>query len=228
MPALVLFRHGASLTFAIIARRVNKRDAGPRRAGEGDADRDIRCASPHRAHLEILRPGPAQPGGEAHLANFADLQRAWEKTLDTSELNKKFFREVANWYFWAVQNVVFPDGAGADPETRNAVSVIRLITRLIFVWFIREKGLVPDELFDQRRCSRCCAGTTPRAAPTTRRSCRTCSSPRSTARWARTGAFAARTRPAATATTASRPSIATRTTSPIRPRPCACSPAFPS
>ena len=84
------------------------------------------------------------------IATFADLQRAWEKTLDTSELNKKFFREVANWYFWAVQNVTFPDGAGDDPETRNAVSVIRLITRLIFVWFIREKGLAPAELFDER------------------------------------------------------------------------------
>lgn len=31
-------------------------------------------------------------------------------------------------------------------SVRNATSVIRLITRLIFVWFIKERGLVPFEL----------------------------------------------------------------------------------
>lgn len=151
MPALVLFRHGDSLTFAIIARRVHKRDASRDVLEKVTLIKEIRCASPHRAHVEILADLALPSLAARHsLANFVDLQRAWEKTLDTSELNKKFFREVANWYFWAVQSVVFPDGAGANPETRNAVSVIRLITRLIFVWFIREKGLVPAELFDPR------------------------------------------------------------------------------
>ena len=32
-------------------------------------------------------------------------------------------------------------------EIRNATSLIRLITRLIFCWFIKEKGLIPDDLF---------------------------------------------------------------------------------
>ncbi len=151
MPAMVIFRHGESLTFAIIARRVHKRDVNRDVLEKVTLIKEIRCAGPHRAHVEILAdlalPNLAAKHG---MANFVDLQRAWEKTLDTSELNKKFFREVANWYFWAVQNVTFPEGAGADPETRNAVSVIRLITRLIFVWFIKEKGLVPVELFDER------------------------------------------------------------------------------
>ncbi|QPB19268.1 hypothetical protein ISN39_17060 [Rhizobium sp. 007] len=30
----------------------------------------------------------------------------------------------------------------------NQIAVIRLLTRLIFVWFIKEKGLVPEALFD--------------------------------------------------------------------------------
>ncbi|HQX61696.1 MAG TPA: Eco57I restriction-modification methylase domain-containing protein, partial [Burkholderiaceae bacterium] len=33
--------------------------------------------------------------------------------------------------------------------TRNSTSVIRLLTRLIFCWFLKEKGLIPDHLFDQ-------------------------------------------------------------------------------
>ena len=40
----------------------------------------------------------------------------------------------------------FPQGGGAD---RDAIGVIRLLTRLIFVWFIKERGLVPEVLFDR-------------------------------------------------------------------------------
>jgi adenine-specific DNA-methyltransferase len=36
-----------------------------------------------------------------------------------------------------------------DEVTRNATSVIRLLTRLIFCWFLKEKDLIPDHLFDQ-------------------------------------------------------------------------------
>ena len=82
--------------------------------------------------------------------NFDGLLAAWLARLDTSELNKRFFNELANWYFWAVDQVAFPDDAGENVEVRNATSVIRLLTRLIFVWFIKEKGLVPDVLFNPR------------------------------------------------------------------------------
>ena len=46
-----------------------------------------------------------------------------------------------------------PDGQYfvADQDVRNALGLIRLITRLIFVWFIKEKGLVPDDLFNKRK-----------------------------------------------------------------------------
>ena len=37
----------------------------------------------------------------------------------------------------------------ANRAVHNATCVIRLITRLIFVWFLKEKDLVPDVLFDE-------------------------------------------------------------------------------
>lgn len=118
MPAMVIFRHGASLTIAIIARRMHRRDASRDVLEKVTLIKDIRCADPHRAHVEILAdltlPHLVTTFG---ITNFVELQRAWEKTLDTSEFNKKFFREVANWYFWAVQNVTFPAGAGDERET---------------------------------------------------------------------------------------------------------------
>ena len=114
--------------------------------------KDIRIDNPHRAHIEILfdlsfDELKRKPG----FTNFVELHNAWQKTLDTKELNKRFFQELANWYFWAVQNVEFPEGADKNRDVRNATSVIRLITRLMFVWFLKEKGLVPDELFDGKQ-----------------------------------------------------------------------------
>ncbi len=54
--------------------------------------------------------------------------------------------KLAWWYLWAVKEVRFPRGGGID---RDAIGVIRLLTRLIFVWFIKERGLVPEALFDR-------------------------------------------------------------------------------
>lgn len=150
MPVMILFRHGDTVTLAIIDRRLNKRDDTQDVLEKVTLIKDIIFASPHRAHIEILFDlSSNELQRQFGFTNFVELHRAWQKALDSSELNKKFFKELSNWYFLALQNVAFPKGAGADVELRNATSVIRLITRLIFIWFIKEKGLVPDELFNQ-------------------------------------------------------------------------------
>jgi adenine-specific DNA-methyltransferase len=152
MPVMVVFRYNGLLSLGIITRRVNKREASKDVLEKVTLIKDMRLADPHRAHIEILHDLSLGELVNTHaLSNFVDLQRAWEKTLDTNELNKKFYKEVANWYFWAISTVKYPQGAGEDEETRNATSIIRLITRLIFVWFIKEKGVVPEALFDKRK-----------------------------------------------------------------------------
>ena len=62
--------------------------------------KDIDVHNPHRAHLEILTdlslPALYQRHGGT---NFLELHQAWQQTLDTSELNRRFFKEIADWYF---------------------------------------------------------------------------------------------------------------------------------
>ena len=152
MPAMILFQHGGALTFAVIDRRLNKRDESKDVLLKATLIKDINFAAPHRAHIDILFDLSIGELYEKHkFTNFLKLHEAWKKTLDTSELNKRFYKEIADWYFWAVKQVTFPDGAEKDKEIRNATSVIRLITRLIFVWFIKEKGLVPNDLFNHEK-----------------------------------------------------------------------------
>jgi len=150
MPAMILFKYNDNLTVAVIDRRIHKREGSKDVLEKVTLIKDINISKPHRAHIEILFDlSLDELQQKTGFSNFVALHNAWRKTLDTSELNKKFFRELANWYFWALKNVEFPDDAEKNKDVRNAISVIRMITRLIFIWFIKEKGLVPDALFNQ-------------------------------------------------------------------------------
>jgi len=148
MPVMVLFRYGSLITLAVINRRLNKRDESLDVLEKVTLIKDVAVVSPHRAHVEILFDLSLEQLYKNHkFSNFVELHRAWQKTLDSSELNKRFFKELADWYFWATDLMRFPDGALKDSEGKDSPSVIRMITRLIFVWFLKEKGLVPDGLF---------------------------------------------------------------------------------
>jgi adenine-specific DNA-methyltransferase len=150
MPALVLFKHGETLTLSIINRRIHKRDLARDVLEKVTLIKDINISNPHRGHIEILYDLALPQLIATHdVTNFVQLDDAWRKTLDTSLLNKRFYKELANWYFWALQHVEFPKQAGVTDDVNRATNVIRLITRLIFVWFLKERELVPEALFDR-------------------------------------------------------------------------------
>lgn len=150
MPALILFRHGDTLTLSIINRRLHKREAGKDVLEKVTLIQDIQLTNTHRAHIDILADLSLSAQHRRHpFTNFVGLHEAWQKTLDTSELNKRFFQDLANWYFWALPQVRFPKNAPKDAEGQDSLSLIRLITRVIFCWFLKEKGLLPEALFDE-------------------------------------------------------------------------------
>ena len=164
-PVLVLFRHGTFISLAITYRRTSKRDQS-RDVIELKVTliKDIACAQPHPGHLSILEDfslASLSKARQRDIRNFADLDDAWRESLSAQLLNQQFYDEIANWYFWARE--LWKSGEvklAADIKTEADASLflIRLLTRLIFCWFLREKinpqtgkGLIPDELFDPRR-----------------------------------------------------------------------------
>jgi adenine-specific DNA-methyltransferase len=151
MPVIVLFNYGNKLTLSIIDRRLHKKDTSKDILEKVTLIKDIDIANPQRAHKEILKDlSLSELYKKFEFHSFVKLHEAWKATLNISELNKKFYKELAYWYFWALQEVRFPDDELKDDKTRNPVNVIRLITRLIFVWFLKEKNLIPDDLFNKR------------------------------------------------------------------------------
>ena len=147
MPVILLFRHESLFSLAVIDRRQKLRDAN--RDGLDSriiVIKDVRIAKPHRAHLDILASLALENLGEKQRpTNFRELYDAWVQTLSTQKLNEDFYKKLAWWYLWAVKEARFPQGGGPDCD---AIGVIRLLTRLIFVCFIKERGLVPEALFD--------------------------------------------------------------------------------
>ena len=156
MPVVVFFRVKDRLTIGFVGRRQHRRDPDRDVLEQVTLIKDIRLDNPHRAHLDILFElslGECAKWMSDHKEqeNFDGLLAAWLARLDTEELNKKFYRELFNWFEWAVTEGKFPtdENRTLGPEEH----VIRLITRLLFVWFIKEKGLVADELFNEARIS---------------------------------------------------------------------------
>ena len=68
-------------------------------------------------------------------------------------LTKQFYKDLFEWYLWAVDeksNVTFPNYVATEDDDRDDIEkkIIRMITRIMFVWFIKQKDLVPNRIFD--------------------------------------------------------------------------------
>ena len=150
LPVVVLFQYGNFITLATSERITYKQ---PWREGEKIGKisllKDIDIQKPHTGHIKILDNLSLKPG----VRDFNGLYRQWKEVFDVQLLNRNFYKELSNWYFWAVKKTTFPSQNDLKEDIRNPINVIRLITRIIFVWFVKEKGLIPDVLFNKEQVS---------------------------------------------------------------------------
>lgn len=142
--ALIVFDTGEAWRFSYVSEIYTRDEAGNRQQLKTD---------PKRFTYVLGKGGGVRTATD----RFVELSKKSQqiKLKDLSEafsveiLTKNFYRDLSDWYFWALSKVKFPDDAEPNEEVRNATSVIRLITRLMFVWFLKQKHLVRDELFEE-------------------------------------------------------------------------------
>ena len=109
--------------------------------------RNINCENPHRGHIDILNSIR-----DKAYSTFDELYKHWMEVFSSELLTKKFYGELSDWYAWAVKVVHFPNdlSSEADNQQYNSEAMIRLITRLIFVWFLKQRHLIPEEFFNEK------------------------------------------------------------------------------
>ena len=148
-PVILFIRQGKYLSLSTCERMKYSqewRNGGSEKLGKVSILRNINCEHPHRGHLDIL-----EALGDKTYPSFEQLYKHWMEVFSNELLTKKFYSELSDWYAWAVQVARFPNAlcTNEDDERFNHEACIRLITRLIFVWFLKQKHLIPNEFFDE-------------------------------------------------------------------------------
>jgi len=148
-PVVILFKYGNKLSLSNTQRQPYKINKEGEKTGKVIILRDIDIQNPHRGHIDILEDMKIT----SKVDSYESLYKHWQKVFDVSLLNKKFYQELSNWYSYAIQEVTFPsqpkDTDKKAIDIHKSQNVIRLLTRFLFVWFIKEKGLIPPQLFDE-------------------------------------------------------------------------------
>ena len=147
MPVFVLFRYERYISLAFADRRPSAVRPGREVLGKVSLLRDIAADEPHAGHLRILlelsfveRRKRLEMDGKS--LSFDELHKALLAILDTKTMSRQFYGDLLRWFDWAANEAKFPL---SDKHQEN--HLIRLITRLLFVWFVKEKGLVNAKLF---------------------------------------------------------------------------------
>lgn len=145
MPVIVIMKQDSMLSIAT-CERTDRQDGVGEKVGKVSILRNINCNDPHHGHLYILKSL-----AEKKCTTFDELYKHWLSVFNSELLTKKFYSELSDWYAWAVQVARFPNDLKTkeDDDKFNHEACIRLITRLIFIWFLKQKKLIPKEFFDE-------------------------------------------------------------------------------
>lgn len=144
--ALVLFvpeNNDANYRFSLITIDLNETEEGKLQ----------RIYSNPRRYSYYLGEGIAYYTPNKYLNDLGRVTNEKDLTerFSVEVLTKAFYQELSDWYAWAVKIIRFPNKLDDknDDDKYNSEAAIRLVTRLIFVWFLKQKQLIPEEFFDE-------------------------------------------------------------------------------
>ena len=147
-PVTVIFRQDHLLSIGTCERTEFKQEwkqGQGEKLGRVTILRNIDCNNPHRAQIDILSQMNAE-----NCISFDDLYRKWMTEFDISLLNKQFYKELQDWFYWAVDEIELPRvvNSNQDDDQQAKNFIVRMLSRLMFCWFIKERGLIEKQLLE--------------------------------------------------------------------------------
>lgn len=73
--------------------------------------------------------------------------------FSVESLTQQFYKDLFEWFQWASAPescITFPNDTSTEDDDMDdrETKIIRMITRIMFVWFIKQEDLVPNKIFD--------------------------------------------------------------------------------
>ena len=156
-PVIVVYKYDHDQTCISLASCERKAYRQQWREGEKPGKvsllRDISPDQPHAAHLRFLQQLTIPTGRSDRPVNFRELHKYWQRVFDNRVLNEQFYKEISAWYQHAITRIRLPDCPAHfkdDSEAHVKDFTVRLICRLMFSWFLKERGLIPAQLLELR------------------------------------------------------------------------------
>jgi hypothetical protein len=144
-PVTIIFKYSNLISFANSERIKYKQEwREGEKVGKVSLLKDIDTKQPHRGHLAILKQLVIPTTGSKAVKSFTQLYYYWQSVFSISVLNKNFYEDIIAWFNKAVKDIKIP-GQTAGSEKHKDFTV-RLIARLIFIWFLKELKVVKDDL----------------------------------------------------------------------------------
>jgi hypothetical protein len=142
-PVVVVFRYASKISWAT-CERVEKKVGTGEKVGKVSLLRDVNIKNPHRGHLDILNRLRVSTTGSSAIKSYQQLYYFWLTVFSISVLNKKFYEEIITWFNTAITQIEIPSTNRGSEKHKDFT--VRLIARLIFIWFLKELKVVREEL----------------------------------------------------------------------------------
>ncbi len=152
-PVVVVFKYQNYIAFANTERTkyIQEWREGEK-AGKVTLLKDIDCNMPVTAHLKILLGDRNADGlriDPRKIDTFRKIYAYWQSVFSLQTLNNQFYADLQNWFYYAVQKIRLPYCPGYIDKKENIKNfLVRLLARTMFCWFVKEKGLIKQELLE--------------------------------------------------------------------------------
>ncbi len=145
-PVVVIFKYDDLISIANCERTPYKIQKEGEKVGKVTMLKDIRITNPHAAHLKILAGLSID---NQTINSFEKLYRFWQNQFSLQALNDQFYKDLQDWFYYALQNIKLPFKPDFITDKENVKNfLVRLLARTMFCWFIKEKGLIKPELLE--------------------------------------------------------------------------------
>lgn len=146
-PVTIVFKYGNHVSFANSERIKYKQEwREGEKVGKVTMLKDVDVAKPHAAHLKILVGLTISTN---KIDSFTKLYNYWQTVFSLQSLNDQFYADLQDWFYYASQKVKLPFKPDYINEKENIKNfLVRLLSRTMFCWFVKEKGLIKPELLE--------------------------------------------------------------------------------